>query len=98
MDDLLSASVPSRSKTMRLFMTSRNIRQRHFQQADDTVRPAGAGSDHGRQEQHVTFAEGIISTGVLQLDRRPARHTSTRGICAAPTTNGIRPLIRVTPN
>src|SRR5580658_10661237 len=67
MDALLSASVPSRSKTMRRFMRSSSAGEGHFQQTDDTVRPAAAGSHHGRQEQHITPAEGITSTGVLDL-------------------------------
>ena len=79
-------------------MRSCSARQGHFQQTDDTVRLAAAGSHRGRQEQHITFTEGIISHRRAPPDR-PRRGTPIhRGICALPTTKDDCPLIRVTPN
>jgi hypothetical protein len=59
-------------------MTSSNTRQGHFQQADETERLEGAGSDDSRQEQHVTFTESISRTGVFQLAAAGEAHQHTR--------------------
>ena len=48
-------------------MPSCNFRQRNIQKSRDTVRPAGACADLRGQEQHVTFAEGVLAAGVLEL-------------------------------
>ena len=59
------------------------LRQRHFQQTDDTVRPAGTRSNHGRQKEHVTFPENIISTGVLQMTTPGEADQYPRKMCRA---------------
>ena len=38
----------------------------------------GAGSNYGRQEEYLTFSEGIIRTGVLQLTAPGEAHQYTR--------------------
>jgi hypothetical protein len=42
------------------------------------MRMEGAGSSYGRQEEYLTFSEGIIRTGVLQLTAPGEAHQYTR--------------------
>ena len=49
-----------------------------FQQADGTTRSAQTRSDHGRQKQHIAFADGMIGAIVLHLTFAGDAHEHTR--------------------
>ena len=72
------------------------LRQRNVQERDRAACPAATCSDFGWQEEEVASPDRIVGSRVLQL-AFSGDATSTRGVAAAPTTNGPSPWTRDKP-
>ena len=80
MADLLSASVPSRSKTMSFFTALRNFRKRNFQHVTVPLgRHEHAPTTAGRSSTSPSV-EGIIGAGVLQFTASRDAHQHATGL------------------